>query len=125
MKKLGLTGLIVLLALSVCAVAFGAAAKTRISIDDKGDGFGGFVRSSKSKCENNRKVRLYKVKGRHPRRSRDRKLGSDRAQPNGPDSQYFISEDAESGRFYVYAASKRGCKAKRSKVVRREASEDG
>lgn len=116
-------GLAVVLALSLSAVAL-AASKTKVSIDDKGDGFGGYVHSKKPRCEN-RRVRLYKVKGHKPKPRKDRKLGSDLAQPNGPDSQYFIANDATSGRFYTYVKAKRGCKAARSKVVKREPSSEG
>jgi len=123
-KSFRIAGLLAaVFALSFCAVAF-AASKTKVSISDGGDGFGGYVHSKKSRCEN-RRVRLYKVKGHHrPNRHRDRKLGSDLAQPNGPDSQYFISDDSTSGRFYTYVKSKRGCKAARSNVVKREAPSD-
>jgi hypothetical protein len=120
LRTVGLLTLVVMFA--TCAVAF-AAAKTKISIDDKGDGFGGYVHSSKYKCENNRKVRLYKITGSRPHPSSDTRIGSDTAQPNGPDSQYFIHTDtvdnANSGRFYVYAKAKRGCKSGRSRVLTR------
>ena len=127
MKTLRTAVLLAALAiLATAGIALAAhPAKTRISIDDKGidSGFGGYVHSSKYKCESNRKVRLYKMTGRHRRPSRDIKIGSDVAQPNGPDSQYFIdtttTAEANSGSFYVYAKAKRGCRRGLSRVQTR------
>ena len=66
-----------------------AAAKktpTKLTIQTEGDGFSGFVKSSRESCHDGRKVTLYrKVSGP------DKKAGSDTAQPNGDGSQWKIS----------------------------------
>lgn len=104
----------------VCLVALpsaaGAATSARVTIQDEEAGFSGFVKSSKQSCESGRKVILYKQRGSRRDRSRDRRIGTDTAQPNGPDSQWSIGTD-EGGRFYAYVAKTRSCKAAYSKTI--------
>ena len=81
--------------MAIASVAF-AGTKTSVSIEAQQGGFFGYVHSPKQDpCELNRKVKLYKVK-----RSGDVKVGTDIAQPNGPDSQWSINTDL-SGKFYA------------------------
>ena len=82
-------------------------------------GFFGFVISKKSNCQNNRKVTLYKQKGKKPNVKKDKKIGSDIATPNGDGAMWSIRTEAQ-GKFYAYTKKKGSCKALRSKVVKAE-----
>ncbi len=83
------------LAVTVCGalvfagIAVASGANTRVTIQAQQGGFFGFVHTRKSaseKCENGRKVILYKQKGSDQKPSQDTKIGTDIAQPNGPGS---------------------------------------
>lgn len=67
-------------------------------------------------CEAGRKVTLYKQKGRTHDRSRDSKIGTDTAQPNGPDSMWSINT-GKSGKFYAYVKSTSKCGEAYSRTV--------
>jgi hypothetical protein len=103
------TGLALVAALAI--PTFAAGASTDLSIQAQQGGFFGFVSSPKHKCELNRKVKLYKV-----RRGADQKIGSDIAQPNGPDSQWSINTD-KSGKFYAKVGATDTCGKAVSEVV--------
>src|SRR3712207_5392663 len=103
------------LALASATVA-GDAPKDKITISAQEGGFSGFVISSRERCQNGRKVTLYKRKPgkRSPRR--DKKVGSDIATPNGDGAQWRI-EITSPGKYYAYA-KKSGCKTLISGVKR-------
>ena len=114
------------LAVTVCGalvfagIAVASGANTRVTIQAQQGGFFGFVHTRKSaseKCENGRKVILYKQKGSDQKPSQDTKIGTDIAQPNGPDSQWSINTN-KSGKFYAKAPKKPGCAAGFSDTVR-------
>ena len=67
-------------------------------------------KSASEKCENGRKVILYKQKGSEQKPRDDTKIGTDIAQPNGPDSMWSINTN-KSGKFYAKAPKKPGCAA--------------
>ncbi len=95
-------------------------AKTRVSIEAEAGGFFGYVHSPKQDpCELNRKVKLYKQKGSEHNRRVDEKIGSDVAQPNGPDSQWNVNTN-KSGKFYAFTKPVDGCKGDYSKTVHSE-----
>ena len=76
-------------ALTFAGIAVASGANTRVTIQAQQGGFFGFVHTKKSaseKCENGRKVILYKQKGSEQKPRDDTKIGTDIAQPNGPDS---------------------------------------
>jgi hypothetical protein len=118
--------LFVVLAITVTALS-GAAiaeARTRTSItdtsvnpnDEGGNRISGVVVSGREKCHNNRKVVLFKKKGRKRNVRRDEKIGSDRATPNGDGSQYRIDFEG-SGKYYTYVKQTKGCGRAYSGVV--------
>ncbi len=72
--------------------------------------------SGREKCHNDRKVVLFKKKGRKRNPSRDRKVGSDRATPNGDGSQYRIDFEG-SGKYYTYVKQTKSCGRAYSGVV--------
>ena len=102
-------GLAVLGALAVPSLA--SAAGTSVSIEAEQGGFFGYVHSPKQTCELNRTVQLYKV-----RSGNDKLMGTDTAQPNGPDSQWFVNTN-KSGSFYAMVPAKGNCAAATSPVV--------
>jgi hypothetical protein len=113
-------------ALAVCGVvamagiALADAANTRVTIEAQSGGFFGYVHSSRQeRCENGRNVGLFKQQGDHHRPRHDTKIGTDTAQPNGPDSMWSINTDKQ-GRFYAHVGKKPGCKSDFSKTVHSE-----
>jgi hypothetical protein len=105
------------LAVTVCGalvfagIAAASGAKTKVTIQAQQGGFFGFVHTKKSaseKCENGRKVLLYKQKGSSQQPRQDTKIGSDIAQPNGPDSMWSINTN-KSGKFYAKAVETPKC----------------
>jgi hypothetical protein len=117
--------ILALVAVTVCGVvafagiAAASGAKTKVTIQAQQGGFFGYVhtkRSASEKCENGRKVILYKQKGSDQRPSQDSKIGTDIAQPNGPDSMWSINTN-KSGKFYAKAPKKPGCAAGFSDTV--------
>jgi hypothetical protein len=85
-----------------------AATPTTVSIQAEQGGFFGYVHSSKQKCELNRTVELHKRNGEL--------IGTDLAQPNGPDSQWFVNT-GRSGKFYAYVPATGSCAAATSPLV--------
>lgn len=113
-------------ALAVCGVvamagiALADAARTKVTIEAQSGGFFGYVHSSRQeRCENGRNVGLFKQRGDHHRLRHDTKIGTDTAQPNGPDSMWSINTDKQ-GRFYAHVGKKPGCKSDFSKTVHSE-----
>ena len=112
------------LAVSLTALtgAAGAASKSTVSITgDNGDYYGYVHSSDASHCENNRKVTVFKQLGATQDRSVDQKIGSDTAEPNGPDAMWSIGNSGfKSGKFYAKAAKVPGfCKAATSPTITR------
>ena len=104
------------LAVSLTALtgAAGAASKSTVSITgDNGDYYGYVHSSDPTHCENDRKVTVFKQLGATQDRSVDQKIGSDTAEPNGPDAMWSIGNSGfKSGKFYAKAAKVPGfCKA--------------
>jgi hypothetical protein len=92
-------------------VAALAVAKTKITIQTEADGFSGFVSSSSDKCQNNRKVTLFRVSG-----GKAKAAGTDVAQPNQSSDQWKISV-TKSGKYYAQTGTKSGCSVAKSKTL--------
>ncbi len=113
-------------ALAVTAAAFtgtaGAAAQDTVSImGDNGDYYGYVHSSDPTHCENNRKVNGVQAARLVQDPHVDQKIGSDIAQPNGPDAMWSIGNSGfKSGKFYAKAAKVPGyCKAATSPTISR------
>jgi hypothetical protein len=125
MTRLALLGTAVaaVAALSLPALSPAAAsrAKTKLTISastfEGENTFSGFVTSKRQSCHVDRKVYVYEQVGRSRSLRRDELIGTDRATPNGPGSQYRV-DTAQGGRFYAYAKATRRCNAAFSKTVR-------
>jgi hypothetical protein len=97
-------------ALIVASSALAGKAETKVKIKAESGGFYGYVKSSKTKCANGRKVVLYKQKGNAPNPKHDQKIGMDIAQANG--NKYMWSTGNTGymkGYFYAYAKRIKGC----------------
>lgn len=115
--------------LAVAAIAISGALATQASASnltptevtiqaESGGNFFGYVHSSKSSCESNRKVTLYKLEGSSPDVHVDTKIGSDISQPNGPDSMWSTGTTGQrKGKFYAKVAKTSTCGGDLSPVV--------
>ena len=124
--------LFVVLALTVIALSGAAIAEARtktritdISVnpnDEGGNRISGVLVSGREKCHNNREVLLFRKRGRERNVRRDRRIGSDRATPNGDGSQFRIDFEG-SGKYYTYVKQTRSCSRAYSGIV--SVSEEG
>ncbi|MGH2975051.1 MAG: hypothetical protein ACRDLL_09335 [Solirubrobacterales bacterium] len=119
-RTLGIAAVVSIVGLLAGMAAIAGArdlATTRVSIEAEQGGFFGYLHSPKhNPCELNRSVKLYKQKGDHHDRSVDQLIGSDLAQPNGPDSQWNVNTD-KSGKFYAFTKGTSSCKSDYSPTV--------
>ena len=113
-------------ALAVSAAALtgtaGAAATDTVSITGNNGDYYGYVHSSDpTHCENNRKVVVYKQLGTVQSPKTDQKIGTDIAEPNGPDAMWSIGNSGyKTGKFYAKATRVPGfCKAVTSPTISR------
>ena len=111
---------------AICLTAFAgvadASSKSTVSITGQNGDYYGYVHSSDpTHCENNRKVTVFKQLGAVQDRHSDQKIGSDIAQPNGPDAMWSIGNSGfKHGSFYAKAAKVPGyCKAATSPTITR------
>jgi hypothetical protein len=114
------------LAISVTAFAgvasaqAGGKADTKVSIKGDNGDYYGYVKSSDNDCELNRTVKVFKMLGDSPSPKTDLKIGTDVAQPNGPDSMWSIGNSGyKSGDFYAKVGKTSLCKGATSKVISR------
>lgn len=117
---------IALTTLAVTVTAFAGAADasstSTVSILGQNGDYYGYVHSSDAThCESNRKVVVYKQLGTAQAPKTDQKIGTDIAQPNGPDAMWSIGNSGyKSGKFYAKAAKVPGfCKAVTSATITR------
>ncbi len=116
--------------LAVTAIAISGALATQASAANltptevtiqaqSGGDFFGYVHSSDQSCESGRKVTLFKLEGSSPDRNVDTKIGSDIAQPNGPDSMWSTGNTGQrKGKFYARVAKTSECGGDISDVVK-------
>ncbi len=117
---------IALTALAVSVTAFAgvatAGSKSTVSITgDNGDYYGYVHSSDPTHCENDRKVTVFKQLGSVQDPKVDQKIGSDTAEPNGPDAMWSIGNSGyKTGKFYAKAAKVPGyCRAATSPTITR------
>jgi hypothetical protein len=97
-----------------------AATPTEVTIKGQEGEYFGYVKSSDSDCESDRKVNVYKMVGSLPDRQADKKIGSDISAPNGPDGMYNIGNSGyKKGKFYAHAPKTTDCKGDMSPVITR------
>ena len=109
-------------ALAALTGVAGAATKSTVSIMGTNGDYYGYVHSSDaSHCENNRKVTVFKQLGSVQDPHVDQKIGTDIAEPNGPDAMWSIGNSGyKTGSFYAKAAKVPGfCRAATSPTISR------
>jgi hypothetical protein len=118
--------LIATAAVAVSGIAASSAiaaekAPTEVTIKGQQGDYYGYVKSpDQNNCEGGRKVNVYKMLGQSPDRQTDLKIGSDIAQPNGPDAMWSIGNSGyKKGKFYAHAPKTDDCKADLSPVITR------
>ena len=108
--------------------AFGAASvaqasdltPTKVTIKGHEGDYFGYVKSSDSDCESNREVKVYEMLGSSPSPKTDNLIGSDIAQPNGPDGMWSIGNSGfKHGEFYAKVKKTSECGGDISKVISR------
>ncbi len=93
----------------------GGGARTTVTIQGGGS-VSGYVKSSKLKCKNERKVKVYRKVGAVGGGD-DQKIGSDTSSPNGTRYQWSIGNPGATGKIYAKTGSKPGCRNDTSKVI--------
>ena len=90
---------------------------TKVTIKGN-DGDYGYVRSSDSDCESDRKVKVYEMLGSSPSPKTDNVIGTDTSAPNGPDGMWSIGNSGyKDGSFYAKVTKTDECGADLSKVI--------
>ena len=105
MRKLsaGLVAAVVLGALVMATMAF-AGADTGVTIKGPNGDFHGKVLSERAKCQFDRKVVVYKQKGKKQDPSADKKIGSDTSEKQGNKGVWSIGNSGfKKGKFYAVA----------------------
>ena len=119
-KTLIATAVVTVSAFAATGAAAADKADTDVSIKGTNGDYYGYVHSSDSDCEGGRKVNVYKMLGASPDRQADQKIGSDTAQPNGPDAMYSIGNSGyKKGKFYAHVPKTTDCKGATSPVISR------
>ena len=115
---------VVVLAMCGAVVVAGIAdasgrAKTTVTIHVENGDFSGKVKSPRlHRCADNRRVVLYKQKGRHQHPSNDQKIASDRSELHGDHGVWSTGNTGLSGgRYYARAGRKPGCRADASRTI--------
>jgi hypothetical protein len=110
------------IAVTAFAGAAEASSQSTVSIMGTNGDYYGYVHSSDAtNCESGRKVVVYKQLGTVQSPKTDQKIGTDTAQPNGPDAMWSIGNSGyKTGKFYAKAAKVPGfCKVALSPTITR------
>ena len=105
-------------ALVMASVAF-AGADTGVTIKGENGSFHGKVLSERAKCQWDRKVVVYKQKGKKQDPSVDKKIGNDVSEKHGNHGEWNVQDTGyKKGKFYAVARHSRGCDAGYSETIR-------
>jgi hypothetical protein len=120
-KKLsaGLVAAVVCTALAFAGTAMARGADTGVTIHGPEGDFHGKVLSERAKCQEGRKVVVYKQKGRTQKPSVDQKIASDISERSGSVGVWSVGNTGfKKGKFYAKAAHSRGCNVGFSKTIK-------
>ena len=93
---------------------------TKVTIKGENGDYYGKVKSSDSDCESDRTVKVYEMLGSSPSPKTDNLIGTDTAQPNGPDGMWSIGNSGyKDGSFYAKVKKTSECGGDLSKVISR------
>jgi hypothetical protein len=119
-KLLIATAAIAISGIATSGATAAGKASTDVTIKGQNGDYYGYVHSSKSSCESDRKVNVFKLVGQSPDPSADQKIGSDTSQPNGPDGMWSIGNSGyKKGKFYAQVKKNTECKGDLSPVITR------
>lgn len=123
MKRMKMGKLLALTAVAIGVLVLGATAlaatRSKVTIQGNNGDYFGYVHSPKGSCEAGRVVKVYKLEGSSPKPSNDTKIGSDIAQPNGPDSMWSIGNSGfKKGFFYARIKPTTKCNGDISDVIK-------
>ena len=102
--------------LGVAGAAEATPIKTKVSISAEEGGFSGSVSNNKTKCEADRKVRLFLQKGAKPSTEKDSRVGSDLSNDEGD----WSVKTGKEGKFYAHVKKTKTCAGNFSKTVNSE-----
>jgi hypothetical protein len=106
-------------ALVMASMALARGANTGVTIKGPEGDFRGKVLSEKSKCEVDRKVIVYKQKGKKQDPSIDRKIASDISERRKDYGRWEVGNTGyKKGKFYAKAKRSEGCAAGRSETIK-------
>jgi hypothetical protein len=120
MKKLsaGIVAALMVGALVMAGTAF-AGADTGVTIKGDNGDFHGKVLSERSSCQVDRKVIVYKQKGKKQDPSVDKKIGSDISEKQGNKGVWDIGNSGfKKGKFYAKAKRSTGCESGFSETIK-------
>jgi hypothetical protein len=96
-----------------------AAADTGVTIKGPNGDFHGKVLSPRARCTGDRKVVVYKQKGKKQEPTTDKKIGSDISERHGDHGDWSIGNSGfKKGKFYAKAKKSPGCATGYSKTIR-------
>jgi hypothetical protein len=108
-RRLALLNFVLALTLLPAATAAGASYSTKVIVSLKTPAFHGKLKSSKSACETNRTVKLFRKEA-----GPDELLGTDRSNAK---AKWSIPIRLRPGTYYAKASAKGSCKAARSRPL--------
>ena len=120
-KKLsaGLAAAVMCAGLALAGTAFARGADTGVTIHGPEGDFHGKVLSERAKCQEGRKVSVFKQKGRTQKPSVDEKIASDISERSGNVGVWDVGNTGfKRGKFYAKAAHSRGCNVGFSKTIK-------
>jgi hypothetical protein len=120
-KKLsaGLAAVAIFAALALAGTAFARGANTGVTIHGPEGDFHGKVLSERAKCQEGRKVTVFKQKGSKQKPAVDKKIASDISERSGNVGVWDVGNTGfKQGKFYAKAAHSRGCEVGFSKTIK-------
>lgn len=114
----GLAAAVMCAGLALAGTAF-AGADTGVTIHGPEGDFHGKVLSERAKCQEGRKVTVFKQKGHNQKPSVDTKIASDISERSGNVGVWDVGNTGfKKGKFYAKAAHSRGCEVGFSKTIK-------
>jgi hypothetical protein len=95
------------------------ATPTKVTIKGPQGDFEGRIRSEDPNCLGDRKVTVFRQKGKEQDLSTDQRIASDTSDVNGNHGEWSVGNTGQkNGRFYARAAKAPGCKAGSSPTIK-------
>jgi hypothetical protein len=119
-KLLIATAAIAISGIAATGATAAGKASTEVTIKGQNGDYYGYVKSSDSDCESDRKVKVFKRLGQSPSPQTDQEIGSDTSEANGPNGMWSIGNSGyKHGKFYAQVKGTTDCKGDLSPVISR------